>query len=136
MICPHCGEYRKLPAAMIGRVMKDSEMGGKCPACGRTYVITRSNMFDGDPEEAPVMCNKCGQYPAERGLMVCTKCHAVVLRRNAIRQRREKVERERNKRVVHKPKESLDEVAVKAQKMGLSYGRYVMLRSLGKIKED
>ena len=135
MICPHCGEYRKLPAAMIGRVMKDSEMGGKCPGCGKHYTITRETMFDGDPEPEPVACTRCGRT-AERGLTVCALCHKTLSDRLKLSRQREAVEKERMKRKVHKPKESIDEIAVKAMKMGLSYGKYVMLRDLGKIEED
>lgn len=135
MICPYCGTHRQLSSAMVGKIMSLGTLGGKCPGCHKHYQITRENMFDGDQEDEPVACKRCGK-PAERGLTVCTKCHAIIAARIKLSRQREAVEKERLKRKVHKPKESIDEIAVKAMKMGLSYGKYVMLRELGKIKEE
>ena len=135
MICPYCGTHRQLSAAMVGKIMSIGTLGGKCPGCHKHYEITRETMFDGDPESEPVACTRCGR-PAERGITLCAKCHCVVVTRNNLYKQRDAVDRERTKRKTHKPKETIDEIAVKAQRMGLTYGKYVMLRELGKIKED
>ena len=135
MICPYCGTHRQLSAAMVGKIMAVGTLGGKCPGCGKHYTITRETMFDGDPDPEPVACTRCGR-PAERGLTVCALCHKSISERIKLSRQREAVEKERMKRKVHKPKETIDAIAVKAMKMGLSYGKYVMLRDLGKIEED
>lgn len=134
MICPYCGTHRLLSSAMVGKIMAMGTLGGKCPGCNKHYTITRDNMFDGDPEVEPVPCHRCGA-PSARGLTICPRCHETISVRIKMYRQRDAVTKERTQRKKHKPKETIDEIAVKAMKMGLSYGKYVMLRDLGKIEE-
>lgn len=136
MICPHCGAHRQLNEAMVGRIMTGGSIGGLCPECHHRYTITRNNAFDGDPEWEPITCKRCGARPAERGITICIDCWSFSRNKAEARRQREAVEKERAERSAHKPKESVDEIACKAQVMGLSYGKYQMLRYMGKIKEE
>ena len=137
MICPHCGAHRQIAESLVGKIMAGREVGGLCPNCNKRYEITRENIFEGDPEYVVRPCKRCGARPAERGLTICIDCWSFQRRKYDAERKRKAVEKEREERSSRKPgKLTLEEKAARAQAMGLSYGKYEMLRNMGKIKEE
>ncbi len=136
MICPYCGTYRRATNSMVGKVI-NGEICVLCPSCNERYVVDRVTVFMGDPEEEKKMCRRCKTREAERGLMVCIDCWNQEVQKRHIEKRQKAVERERSERARIRPKKlTLDEKAARAQAMGLTYGKYMMLKDMGKIKEE
>lgn len=137
MICPHCGAHRQLTESIVGKIMANGQTGGKCPECNSHYTMTRDNAFDGDPEWIPITCKRCGCGQAERGLTICIGCWSMSQNKAKAKRMRAAVEKERTERASRKPgKLTLEQRAARAQAMGLTYGKYMMLKDMGKIKEE
>ena len=65
------------------------------------------------------LCKECGWRVAEYGATICLHCKA-----------------EKKAKEKAKPKETVDDIACKARKMGLTYGKYLAMRQTGQIKEE
>ena len=81
-----------------------------------------------------MLCSNCGKEEAEYGFTRCWHCIQVHREYNELMRRQQAVEKERSER--KKPKETVDDIACKARKMGLTYGKYLAMRQTGQIKED
>ena len=81
-----------------------------------------------------MICSKCGWREAEPGFSKCWTCLQNQRENREIAIRKEAIEKERAER--KKPKETVDDIACKARKMGLTYGKYLSMREMGQIKED
>ena len=136
MVCPYCGTYRKISGSLVGKVIK-GEICVLCPGCNKRYVVDRVTAFMGDPPEEKKMCRRCKKQEAEKGLMVCIDCWNWEVQKRHDDKRRMLVESERHERAQIKPRRmTLEEKAARAQAIGISYGKYEMLRHMGKIKEE
>ena len=81
-----------------------------------------------------MLCSKCGIGEAEYGYTKCWHCLQVRREHNELLRRQQAVEKEKAER--KKPKETIDDIACKARKLGMSYGKYLAARSEGRIKDE
>ena len=79
-------------------------------------------------------CIECGWRDAEPGYARCWTCLQRQRYCKEIEMRKREVEKERAAR--KKPKETVDDIACKARKLGMTYGKYLAMRQTGQIKED
>lgn len=136
MICPYCGHFRKANATMVGRVRRGRDISALCTKCGKRFMVSAETILEGEDETEVVMCRICKTRQAEPGMLLCNDCWSYQNEKRQTRQRQEKVEKERKERRCLKPKKSIDELNEEARAHGMTYGKYVSMLYMQKLKGE
>lgn len=79
-------------------------------------------------------CVECGWRVAEFGSTLCWHCLSIHHEEEEVKKRKEAIAKEKSSR--NKPKETLDDIARKAHKHNLSYGKYLAARARGEYLSE
>ena len=133
MICPYCGYYRKANAATVGRAMR-SKISALCGQCGERYMVDADNVLEGDKQTEDKVCRVCGVNTAAPGMKICYECNADAYDKKRLKKKKANLEKERSER--RKPQKSIDELNAEAAALHMSYGKYVSMLYMKRLKGE
>ena len=135
MICPKCHRRMIVTLAIRSR-LAHGDTTHECNYCHNIITITQEDLRKSDlsyraRRKERNVCTICGVAPVKDGYTTCEECRA---------KNRERVARSRElaaqKPTEKKKGETLDDIARKAHKHGLSYGKYLEARARGEYLSE
>ena len=131
MVCKYCGEVMQSSTNARNRIRAHGTARVRCVRCRMMYEITQEDI---DNEEDIGICKLCGKERIADGHKTCIACYLKSRKNNERQKQMAAIQREKNARKGKEAEESIDDIAIKARKHGMSYGKYLAARYAGYVE--